>query len=81
MSASTTPALPDRARTFRDAMATFAMVTFPSGVTRVTTSDAESRWWGFTATSFCSVSMQPPLVLDCLAETAECHQLPPRFHP
>ena len=50
-----------------------AMASFPSGVTIVTTTDANGRWWGFTATSFCSVSMQPPLVLVCLAETAECY--------
>lgn len=50
-----------------------AMASFPSGVTIVTTADAAGRWWGFTATSFCSVSMEPPLVLVCLAETAECH--------
>jgi flavin reductase ActVB len=49
-----------------------AMSTFPSGVTIVTTADQEGRWWGFTATSFCSVSMDPPLVLVCLADTAEC---------
>jgi flavin reductase ActVB len=53
---------------FRDAMASF-----PSGVTIVTASDADGRWWGFTATSFCSVSMDPPLVLVCLANSAECH--------
>lgn len=58
----------DEAQRFRDAMASF-----PSGVTIVTTSDARGRWWGFTATSFCSVSMDPPLVLVCLAQTAECH--------
>jgi Conserved protein/domain typically associated with flavoprotein oxygenases, DIM6/NTAB family len=58
----------DAARLFRDAMASF-----PSGVTLVTTTDADGRWWGFTATSFCSVSMDPPLVLVCLAATAECH--------
>ncbi|GAA0935463.1 flavin reductase family protein [Pseudonocardia zijingensis] len=53
---------------FKDAMAAF-----PSGITIVTTVDDEGRWWGFTATSFCSVSMDPPLVLVCLARTAECH--------
>lgn len=53
---------------FRDAMASF-----PSGVTIVTTTDATDRWWGFTATSFCSVSLEPPLVLVCLAHTAQCH--------
>ena len=57
---------------FRDAMASF-----PSGVTIVTTADPSGRWWGFTATSFCSVSMEPPLVLVCLATTAECAQV---FH-
>jgi flavin reductase ActVB len=50
-----------------------AMASFPSGVTIVTTADANGRWWGFTATSFCSVSMDPPLVLVCLANTAECY--------
>lgn len=53
---------------FRDAMASF-----PSGVTIVTTADRDGRWWGFTATSFCSLSVEPPLVLVCLAKRAECH--------
>ena len=53
---------------FRDAVASF-----PSGVTIVTTADVDGRWWGFTATSFCSVSMDPPLVLTCLAASAECY--------
>jgi flavin reductase ActVB len=52
---------------FRDAMASF-----PSGATIVTTSDASGEWWGFTASSFCSVSMDPPLVLTCLANNAQC---------
>lgn len=56
----------DRDR-FRDAMATF-----PSGATIVTTSDAAGGWWGFTASSFCSVSLDPPLVLTCLARSAQC---------
>lgn len=55
---------------FRDAVASF-----PSGVTIVTTADVDGRWWGFTATSFCSVSMDPPLVLTCLAASAECYQV------
>lgn len=50
-----------------------AMAAFPSGVTIVTTVDDAGRWWGFTATSFCSVSMEPPLTLVCLARSAECH--------
>lgn len=59
---------PEATRPFRDAMASF-----PSGVTIVTTTDAGGRWWGFTATSFCSASLHPPLVLVCLAHTAQCH--------
>ena len=50
-----------------------AMSTFPSGVTIVTTVDSSGVWRGFTATSFCSVSMDPPLVLVCLDTGAECH--------
>lgn len=57
-----------RSLRFREAMASF-----PSGVTIVTTTDADGRWWGFTATSFCSLSADPPLVLVCLAKRAECH--------
>jgi flavin reductase ActVB len=54
-------------RRFREAMASF-----PSGVTIVTTTDETGKWRGFTATSFCSVSMEPPLILVCLANSAEC---------
>jgi flavin reductase ActVB len=57
-----------------------AMASFPSGVTIVTTTDAEGRWSGFTATSFCSVSVNPPLVLTCLATSAECHPVFERAH-
>lgn len=49
-----------------------AMASFPSGATIVTTSDASGNWWGFTASSFCSVSLDPPLVLTCLANSAQC---------
>jgi flavin reductase ActVB len=48
------------------------MASFPSGATIVTTSDESGGWWGFTASSFCSVSMDPPLVLTCLANSAQC---------
>jgi flavin reductase ActVB len=48
------------------------MASFPSGTTIVTTSDAGGGWWGFTASSFCSVSLEPPLVLTCLANGAQC---------
>ena len=55
-------------QTFRDALGAF-----PSGVTIVSTTDAEGRHWGFTASSFSSVSMDPPLVLVCIANTADSH--------
>jgi Conserved protein/domain typically associated with flavoprotein oxygenases, DIM6/NTAB family len=56
------------AKVFRDALSTF-----PSGVTIVSTTDDEGRHWGFTASSFSSVSMDPPLVLVCLAKSADSH--------
>ncbi|MGK2237486.1 MAG: flavin reductase ActVB [Rhodococcus sp. (in: high G+C Gram-positive bacteria)] len=59
---------PDRTISFKDAMAGF-----PSGVTVVTAVDKQGKWWGFTASSFCSLSVDPPLVLVCLSTNAECH--------
>jgi len=53
---------------FRDAMSAF-----PSGVTIVSTTDDAGRHWGFTASAFSSVSMDPPLVLVCIANTADSH--------
>lgn len=49
-----------------------AMSRYPSGVVVATTQDSAGRLWGFTASSFSSVSLDPPLVLVCLAKTAEC---------
>jgi flavin reductase ActVB len=49
-----------------------AMASFPSGVTIVTAVDDKGRPWGFTASSFCSVSADPPLILVCLARGAQC---------
>ncbi|OLO25794.1 hypothetical protein PZ61_0235765 [Streptomyces sp. MNU77] len=46
---------------------------WPSGVTIVTTVDAEGRPWGFTASAFTSLSGAPPLILVCLDERADCH--------
>ncbi len=56
--------------TFREAMARF-----PSGVTIVTTHDENGSPHGFTASSFCSVSAEPPLVLVCLARSANSYPL------
>lgn len=52
-----------------------ALGTFPSGVTIVTTTDADGEAWGITASAFCSVSLSPPLVLFCPAVSARSHDL------
>jgi flavin reductase ActVB len=46
---------------------------FPSGVCVVTTVDNEERPWGFTASAFCSLSLDPPLILVCLDQKADSH--------
>lgn len=51
---------------FRNAMSQFA-----SGVTVVTTRDAEGKPWGFTASAFSSLSLDPPLLLVCLERKAD----------
>ncbi len=52
-------------RDLRDALSTFA-----TGVTIVTAQDAESNPIGMTASSFNSVSMDPPLILWSVTKTA-----------
>ncbi|WP_315927775.1 flavin reductase [Mesorhizobium sp. SP-1A] len=52
-------------RALRDAFGAFL-----TGVTVVTTHDAEGQPVGFTANSFASVSLDPPLLLVCLARTS-----------
>lgn len=47
-----------------------ALGAFVTGVTVVTTVDAEGKPRGLTANSFSSVSLDPPLVLVCVAKTA-----------
>jgi flavin reductase (DIM6/NTAB) family NADH-FMN oxidoreductase RutF len=47
-----------------------ALGTFATGVTVVTSMDGEGVPRGFTANSFASVSLDPPLLLVCLAKTA-----------
>lgn len=53
------------AKDFRRALGGFA-----TGVTIVATCDDGGRNWGFTANSFTSVSLEPPLVLACIAKSA-----------
>jgi 3-hydroxy-9,10-secoandrosta-1,3,5(10)-triene-9,17-dione monooxygenase reductase component len=43
-----------------------ALGQFATGVTVVTTRDADSRPLGLTVSAFCSVSLHPPLVLVCV---------------
>lgn len=50
-----------------------ALARFASGVTIVTVRDAAGIPHGFTASAFCSVSLDPPLVCVCVAHTARCH--------
>jgi flavin reductase (DIM6/NTAB) family NADH-FMN oxidoreductase RutF len=52
-------------RTLRDALGCFA-----TGVTVVTCLDSDGRPVGLTANSFTSVSLEPPLLLVCVAKKA-----------
>jgi flavin reductase ActVB len=51
-----------------------AMSMWPSGVTITTTVDGDGLRWGFTASAFSSLSLEPPLILVCLAAAAKCHE-------
>jgi flavin reductase (DIM6/NTAB) family NADH-FMN oxidoreductase RutF len=53
---------------FRKVLAQFA-----SGVTVVTTRDAQERPHGLTVSAFCSVSLQPALVLICVDQRSDAH--------
>ena len=46
---------------------------FASGVPVVTTRDKDGQPHGLTASSFCSVSLDPPLVLVCIDRRSETH--------
>jgi flavin reductase (DIM6/NTAB) family NADH-FMN oxidoreductase RutF len=59
------PASPEE---FRSAMSQFA-----SGVTVVTTRDAQGKKHGITVSAFCSVSLEPPMVLICIEKTTGSH--------
>ena len=63
--------------TFRSVLGRFA-----SGVTIVTARDDEGIDHGMTVSAFCSLSLEPPLVLLCVAHDASMHELllrHPRF--
>lgn len=46
---------------------------FATGVTVVTACEADGRPTGLTASAFASVSLDPPLVLVCVAHTAQAY--------
>lgn len=50
-----------------------ALRRFATGVTIVTTRDADGRPTGLTASAFTSVSVDPPLVLVCVDHAATAH--------
>jgi flavin reductase (DIM6/NTAB) family NADH-FMN oxidoreductase RutF len=54
-------------RTLRDALGSFA-----TGVTVVTCVDEDGRPFGLPVNSFTSVSLDPPLLLACIAKNARC---------
>ncbi|OLD43422.1 MAG: hypothetical protein AUI63_07840 [Gemmatimonadetes bacterium 13_1_40CM_2_60_3] len=47
---------------------------FPSGVTVVTTRGADGSDQGMTVSAFCSLSLDPPLVLICIEHSASVHE-------
>jgi flavin reductase (DIM6/NTAB) family NADH-FMN oxidoreductase RutF len=46
---------------------------FATGVTVLTTCDAEGRPTGLTASAFCSVSLDPPLILVCVDHKSQSY--------
>jgi flavin reductase (DIM6/NTAB) family NADH-FMN oxidoreductase RutF len=52
-----------------------AMGRFATGVTVVTTVDADGRPAGCTISAFCSLSLDPPLVLVCVGRGRRMHAL------
>jgi flavin reductase (DIM6/NTAB) family NADH-FMN oxidoreductase RutF len=56
------------AAAFRRALGQFA-----TGVTVVLTRAADGRRLGLTANAFCSVSLEPPMVLVCVGRRSEAH--------
>jgi flavin reductase (DIM6/NTAB) family NADH-FMN oxidoreductase RutF len=50
-----------------------ALGRFASGVTVVTTKDSGGRLHGITVSAFCSVSLEPPLILVCIEKNTGSH--------
>ena len=62
--------MPIDSATFRSVLGRFV-----SGVTIVTARDAEGEDHGMTASAFCSVSLEPPLILISIAHDATLHPI------
>ena len=50
-----------------------ALSRFASGVTVVTTKDTDGNLHGLTVSAFCSVSLEPPLILICIDKHTASH--------
>ncbi len=50
-----------------------ALGRFASGITVVTTKDKNGRFFGITVSAFCSVSLDPPLILVCIDKNTGSH--------
>ncbi len=50
-----------------------ALGRFASGVTVVTARDASGKLHGITVSAFCSVSLEPPLILVCIDKNTDSH--------
>ncbi|HEX8267645.1 MAG TPA: flavin reductase family protein [Pyrinomonadaceae bacterium] len=50
-----------------------ALSRFASGVTVITTKDNDGKLYGITVSAFCSVSLEPPLILICIEKSAGSH--------
>lgn len=50
-----------------------ALSRFASGVTVVTTKDANDRFHGITVSAFASVSLEPPMILVCIDKNTGSH--------
>ncbi len=60
--------MPINKNEFRAALGRFA-----SGVTIVTLKDAEGNLHGITVSAFCSVSLEPPMILVCIDKSVGSH--------
>ncbi len=50
-----------------------ALSRFASGVTVVTTKDANNKFHGITVSAFASVSLEPPMILVCIDKKSGSH--------